>query len=776
MFRKYTLFLNTSIIAVSMMSMPTYAAAEDKVENSNNFQLEEIIVTSRKRGAEALQDIPSSIIALSGNSLEKMGVSDFSDFAYQIPGLTFTDTGAGEKAYIIRGVRSAGQQQVAVYYDEIPLPGVQSSTSDSGAQTTDLKLFDLNRVEVLKGPQGTTFGANSQIGTVRFILNKPNLSEIEAKVKLGSNFVKEGGVGASAYGMINLPISEDKLALRFVGYFDREAGYIDNVRLGWDNINWIETSGLRAMARFTPTENVTVDVMGWWQNRENGGSSRYHPFDTYGANPLGDSPNPITRFQTGELKVGDYTYTGKPDNQQIYSMTLNWDMEWANLTATGSYYKRDFDFKFDSTWIIYFLGVSPTNRPDLVPAVTDQKQDLEQKSFEIRLNSQGDNAFNWMGGVFYRNRDSNFQSFVPIVDPVTGRTFDPGTPFTGPSLVPGAGIPGCHPCVFARENVKSIEELALFGEVTYEISEKLEIMAGLRWFKADQEDIGQVVFNFALFTDFIPEPTPGQFDENRIIPKFQITYRINDDVTIFALASKGTRLGGTNQQGVVAVPVGFTSDSLWNYEIGLKTRWNDGRLILNMSAFYIDWSNIQVSGDDPTGAFSFVGNAGGATVQGLEVELQAHPTDQLSFTAGASWLPKAELNEDQISTTIVASGKKGDLLPNIPKLTLNATAQYSFDLAADDWNGWLRGEVSYRSKTRIQLYPSHGNNRIRNAYTLANLRLGFANEKWDTDIVLYLENAFDKRADVAIGTGGGEPTWKITARPRTVGVELIKRF
>lgn len=451
MMRHSVRYLLAGVSVLPMLAIATPVSAQ---QEASSGVLNEIIVTSRKRGDEVLQDIPATITALSSETLEKMGVTDFTDFAYQIPGLTFFDGGAGEKSYIIRGIRSAGQQQVSVYYDEVPLPGVQDSASNSGSQTTDLKIFDVNRVEVLRGPQGTTFGANAQIGTVRFILNKPNLNDVEATVKVGANYTEHGDPGANVYAMFNMPVSEDKFGLRFVGYYDREGGYVDNVRLGFNDINWLETAGFRLMGQFRPAENVTLDFMAWVQDRRNGGSNRFHPFLPTLNNEFGDFVPEEARFIGGDLKVGDYTFTGKPDQQQIYSTTLNWDFGDAALTATASYYKRDFEFRFDSSWIIFFLGVTedPINpvRPDLVPAMTDQRQDVEQKAFELRVASTNDNRFQYLAGMFYRDRESNFQSFVPVTDPVSGRTFDPGTPFgTNPDV--GAGIPGCHPCVFARK-------------------------------------------------------------------------------------------------------------------------------------------------------------------------------------------------------------------------------------------------------------------------------------------------------------------------------------
>ncbi|MEO1204362.1 MAG: TonB-dependent receptor plug domain-containing protein [Pseudomonadota bacterium] len=291
--------------------------------------LEEIVVTARKRGDESVQQIPFSISALGETRLAQLNVADFEDFAYQVPGLTFNDQSPGERRYIIRGIQSAGQQQVAVYYDEVALPGVQSSTSDSGSQTPDLKLFDIERVEVLRGPQGTTFGANSQSGTVRIISKKPNLSELEGFAS--AEFGRSSGASDNNYeiaGVLNMPIVQDELGVRLLAYSGEDAGYIDNRRLSLEDINSVETTGVRASLRWQPSDTLTIDGMFWYQARDLAGDNRYHPFDTYGQVPgrdQGDLDNvaPTTLFETGRNIVGDYTQTPKPDDQTIVSLTAN---------------------------------------------------------------------------------------------------------------------------------------------------------------------------------------------------------------------------------------------------------------------------------------------------------------------------------------------------------------------------------------------------------------------------------------------------------------------
>ncbi len=795
-------FALTVTLAASAFAQPV------EEERPYSSALEEVVVTARKRGDEVLQDIPASISALTEDMLQRRGVSDFEDFAYQVPGLTINDAGPGEKRYIIRGVQSAGQQQVAVYYDEVPLPGVQSSTSDSGSQTTDLKIYDIARVEVLRGPQGTTFGANSQTGTVRFITNKPNLSEREASVRGEVSGTKYGGANWAGYAMMNLPLIEDTLAFRLVAYDGEDSGYVDNVRLGQKDINWVETYGVRGMLRWAASENVTVDAMIWHQDRDSGGDFRYHPFDTIFDGSLTraqkvalstdqggrDNVSPLAEFQTGKFLVGDYTFTGKPDNQTIYSLSMDWTLPFANLTAAASHYDRDFDYKFDSSWILFFLGVRPASgndpgvRADLFPAMTDQEQSLEQNAFELRLNSTGDGPVQWLLGSFWRDRESAFRSYVPVVDPVTGNIFDPGIP---PGSIqppnPGAGIVDCLPCVFGRIATKDIEEIAFFGELSYGFNDWLEGTVGARWFEVDQADYGLTVFPFALFPPNPQLALQQDFKEDQTILKFQLAAKPSDNITVFALASQGFRLGGTNNQGVVAIPPFFASDELWNYELGLKSELFDRRMIFNASLFHIVWENLQVAGQDPTGAFGFIGNAGEAEITGLEAEVFASPTENWNLTFGATWLPKRELTEDQISNTIVAPGRKGDKIPRIPELTLSASAQYTFPLPIDPdgWLGFVRGEYAYKGSSSTEFRPfsisptgavSSPNQRSQDDWQIVNLRFGAVSEALQGDIALFADNVFNEDGDVSITAANGQPTAKLTNRPRTIGIQFNKRF
>ncbi|MDJ0926744.1 MAG: TonB-dependent receptor [Gammaproteobacteria bacterium] len=791
------LVLSSSLtfLAVALLATTAYA------------QMEDVVVSARRLGEERLQDIPATISAIDESVLRDQQITDFDNFARFIPGLSFDDQSPGQRRYVIRGVRSAGQQQVGVYYDDVPLPGVQSSSSDSGSQTPDLKLYDMERVEVLRGPQGTTFGANSQSGTVRFITKKPVMEEFEAYGMVNfSNTEDADGNNYSFFGVLNMPFSKT-FAGRLLVYDGEDAGYINNRRcrpidptqpigidnqtcLNLDGLNSVETTGARANLRWQPSDKLTIDGQFWWQDRELNGDNRYHPFDTYGqrgGDPNGSKDNvaAFTFFETGEFLVGDYAQTFKPDEQFIAAATINWETDWGfDVTFAPSFYNRDFEFKFDSTWIITFLDPMVT-RPDLTFALTDQRQELDQSTVELRFTSNdADAAFRWVGGVFWRKRESEFQSFVPTINE-DGLTFDPGTPFTiPPTSNPGAGIPGCHPCVFARFANKDIEETAVFADATFTFAENFELGAGIRWFETDFGEVGQTVFNFALFSPNPPTGGPELLSDNDSETPWRLSlgWSPTDDITTYILRSNGFRLGGSNNPGIIndpsnpGIPPLFAADELINYEWGLKTQWLEQALTWNLYVFLQTFENIQVPAQDPTGAFNFIGNAGEAEINGFETELFASPTENWDLTANLTYLWKKELTEDQVSDSVVAPGRSGDELPRIPELTFAFTAQYNYPLPLADWDGFVRVEGTYTDKSETELSPTSPNNRFQDDYSIFNARLGFNHDPWDLTVRVFVENLTNEDGDVFIGVGNGQPTFKYTNRPRTFGVEVSKGF
>ena len=406
------LMLATGGMILATLAAPAMAQSSD---DQRSDALTDIVVTATKRGAELLQDIPVAIQALSGDTLQKAGVQQFSDFAYRVPSLSFQDLGPGDKKYIIRGINSTGAATVGVYYDEAVLSA--DNSNDGGGRNVDLRLYDIERIEVLKGPQGTLYGASSESGTIRIITNKPDSHEFGGYINGELSTTHKGGTNYKLNGAINLPIVEDKLAARLVGWFIDDSGFIDQTRVPsgrLNNVNTDETSGGRAEIRFTPTHELSLTASATYQKTHSDGSSRFTPPGSQSFSAPGFPSVP-----GGDLINTDLTRSPLDDKVQIYSLTGEYDFDSGNIVATTNYFKRDFLFNFDSSPILFFFGVP-------IPAVTTQPQPRHIWSNELRYASKFSGPFNFVVGGFYSSEQRDFS-----VEVIKSNVFgDPAAPFS----------------------------------------------------------------------------------------------------------------------------------------------------------------------------------------------------------------------------------------------------------------------------------------------------------------------------------------------------------
>jgi len=319
-------FLST---ALTTMAVPLVANAADDAKGS---VFEEIVVTALKRSS-TLQSTPISISAVSAEKLEKMGADDMIDYIRSVPSLSLVDGGPGQRRLVIRGVQGTGEAQVGLYYDETPVTGAPGAGNSPGDSQPDIKLFDVERVEVLRGPQGTLYGSGSMSGTLRVIFTKPNTTEFEGAFDGTISSTAHGGGNYELNGMVNVPLVEDKLAARAVLFWRDEAGYIDNVRLGIKDHNSQDTWDGRFMVRFNATENLTIDASAVLQRSNINGDNKWNP-------------------AIGELQIDEFTRTPFFDDTDIFNVTLNWDLDFATLTGSSSYYERRAEVNFDTTKFI----------------------------------------------------------------------------------------------------------------------------------------------------------------------------------------------------------------------------------------------------------------------------------------------------------------------------------------------------------------------------------------------------------------------------------------
>jgi len=399
----------------------------------------EIVVTANKQGAQKVLEAPVSIQALSGVALQTAGTIGFLDIANQIPGLSVQDLGPGDRKYVIRGINSTGDSTVGVYYDEAVISG--SNANDGGGFESDIRLYDLADIEVLRGPQGTQYGAGSMSGTIRFVTNKPDLNSFGGYLSGEVSDTSHGSGNYDGDGEINIPIVADKLAVRAVGWYLDDSGYINQIRLGSiglaKGVNNDNVSGGRISLRFQPIDNLTIDASYTSQTETSNGSSRYTPA---GVTSWGAPGVPgLAPVEGCDLCNTDVTRSPWGDHLDVYSLTVAYKMQYGTITATTNQYNRNLDFNFDSTPILVSFGVP-------VPAETLEPQRRDLNSSEIRYASSFDFPVNFVVGA-YRQYETNDLAVNVITTNAEGL---PSGPFSSSNSQDALNYPGVGGSTIAR--------------------------------------------------------------------------------------------------------------------------------------------------------------------------------------------------------------------------------------------------------------------------------------------------------------------------------------
>jgi iron complex outermembrane receptor protein len=726
--------------------------------------LEEIVVTATKR-ATSLQHVPMAMQAFTATTLENMGADQVDGYYRMIPNFAVVDRGAGGRLYSIRGISTGlvtqGAATVGVYIDEMPI-------SAAGFQP-DPRLFDIERIEVLRGPQGTLYGEGSIGGTLRMITPRPDPSAFSGKLDSSVQSTGEGDDSYKLNGMLNMPLIKDVLALRVSGLHHELGGFIDRIDMpdgvnldvgsligappgaipvmgsgpikGKQNINDQVTSAGRVSLAWNATERLSVDLSFLKQSVE----ADHGNVEVQGA---------------GDLNTNLIKDEAVKDDFELSNLTISYDLGWANLLSSTSHYERTRDVTSDTS----DLGeaIFPTAKLPGSSTFTTELQDMTSQ--ELRLTSTGDGPFSWIGGVFYVDKDNGFDQI--IVD-------DYGV-FVSFMQILGVPVTNARQ-LLDQTGQQDEKQTAIFGELTYDFTDKLSATLGLRYFDIKQRDtlVNNDINILGLgLTDGVSET--GESDP---VMKFNVNYSPNDSSLVWVTASQGFRIGGTNTTpGIPEENQTYGSDTLWNYEIGARTSWYDNRLELNSAIYYIDWSDIQLA--LPLGTAFGTINAGKARIIGAEIELQARPVSglDLSLTAGYN---DGELTEDTRGAPAGPNpGFKGDRLPGVPRLNLSASMQYVFPLFADGIDGFGRVDYSYTGDSTTTFndlstangLPSHFE---PDAYGLLNMRVGVQNERWTA--ALYVDNVTDERAQMLIDNSS--VTVRITRnRPRTVGLNVRLEF
>lgn len=751
--------------------------------------LEEVVVTAQKQ-SENLQAVPMSIQAFGESKLEELNINNMTDYMKFMPSVSFQSYGPGFTRVFMRGVASGDNgnhsgpmPSVGQYLDEQPITTIQGAL--------DIHIYDIERVEMLAGPQGTLYGASSQAGTIRTITNKPDPTKFSASYDLQGNFVSGGSEGYSAEGYVNIPIS-DNTAVRLVGWYEHSPGFIDNVKgemtfptsgitmtnyesghnFAKDNYNDGDTYGARALLKIDLNDNwsITPGVMG--QVADFNGLYAYDP-------------------NIGDLKLTHFFKEATKDSWVQASLTVQgkigtWDMVYAAAYLDRNEHERN-DYTDYAYWYDVCCGYGSymvNDDGDLInPAQYIKGKDgFTMWSNELRFSSPRDKRLRFTGGLFAQSDTHHIEQRY-MVDDLTTDYWVTGWPDT----------------IWLTEQTRTDDSYALFGELYYDITDKLTATAGGRLFQTNNDLKGFFGFssNFssktgeaACFNDKDYRGAPcinlnKSTDENGITPKFNLAYKFDEDRMVYLTYSEGFRPGGVNRRGTFPP---YKADYLTNYEAGWKTTWADGAVRFNGAAFVEEWDKFQYSFLGENGLTN-IRNAGQAQITGIETYVDWAATERWRFSAGATWLdPKLTENfcqaidEDPCSPENYA--KKGTRLPVTPTFKGNLVARYIFNVG--DYDGNVQGSYVYQNDVEAELLPYNRQfTGKQGAYGVADFSGSLT--KGPYSLTLFINNAFDERADLfkyqecaveVCGVAVGHPytTYIGPNQPRTIGLIFRQEF
>lgn len=729
----------TIIKSITIIEGKTLDASFTLKENA--FSLQEIVVTASKRSAK-IQNVPVSISAISTKGIEEMGINDTKDYLATIPGLYTDSSNPGISTVNIRGVAPLGgwAQTVGYYLGETPMPYLYAASS-----------FDIERIEVLRGPQGTLYGEGSMGGTIKIIPNEANFDNFETKINPEISSTVDGGLNYSFNGMINLPIIKDKLAIRATGFYQNDDGFINNIGLGVDNSNTFNNYGARISARYFVSDRLIISASAIFNKSETDG-----------------------RFVANkDFETSTSLAESSSNKYNTYTIGADYDFSFANLIVTGSYLKTDFTNVQDLNgllptvnYIIGLGGIEP--RTGLW---TDGIGDEEIYSAEARLVSSGNGPLKWTTGLYFKDYALT-SSLLADSDPhIDGNLISGLMEF-------GFGIPGVTE-LYDEVYRQAFQQVAMFGEISYDLTPKLNVLAGIRIMKETRSfsDIADGMFPI-LTSGLIPELRESTGDENVINPKFVISYKPSEKLLMYANASKGFRSGGQNifQFLYPGSPEFYDSETLWNYEFGLKSTMLDGKLVANAAFYYNDWKDMQVI-TRSISDLSLTENVAAAHTSGIDTEISWMPIKGLLISAATNY-SKAEtdveiktpagINPDtgeEIFTTI----PEGTKLPNIPEFSYNFAAQYKFVLNNEMS---LTPRIDYNHKgSNVDYYVDMLDIIDIPAYNLMNLKLTFENKK--LSIYAFAKNLTNEK----VLNGYYFPNTELgdlynIGQPRTIGLGL----
>lgn len=737
--------------------------AQTRSDNAQSLELEEVVVTAQRR-EQSIQEVANSLEVIGGGQIDLLGQVEFEDYLNTVSGVGFIKSGEGSNRVALRGIASFNENQygfsdsvstVGVYLDDVPIAG--------SASLPDLALYDLNRIEVLKGPQGTLYGEGAMGGAIRMITNAPRLDALSAKTEATMSSTQHGGMNYQVRGAVNLPIVEDRLAVRLVSSYRDDSGFIDNVATGRDDVNDLKQWSGRMQLRAQLTDRFSADFLYLHDDQEVDGFNR----QTFG---LGDLQTNLleNEFNDNIVDVG--------------ALTLRYDFDVATLSSVSSYSETDrhFSSRFPAGFnnLLGLFGLTGLASPSEALGFDDHAETFTQ---ELRLVSQGDNRVDWIAGAFYRDRERDVcaAADVPVATAANTLLNASGLgAFAFPaSSTPCETRPATGLDVLERISQETFEQTALYAETNIELSPQFELTLGARWFD-EETTLTDLNTYFGVLSILNAPARQASVSDSDVLFKAGLAWSVSEQQLIYLNASQGFRSGGPNLNSsfIDGRFTSYRSDSLWNYELGSKSTWLDGRLIVNGAVYFLDWSDIQSSllvfSPLLNNNVNVWANAGNAEVVGLDLQMTVRPTEALELGASLN-LQDAKFTEVVPETQIVADSA----LPNAPDLTVYGYTQYTWPLA----QAKVFARLDYRFVDEQNQSPivigGNPDPRTLKSYSLANLYLGYQTDKWH--LTAFVNNVADERAYTEVTrllVGGVLPDTAAVIQPRTVGVTVGFNF
>jgi iron complex outermembrane receptor protein len=802
---RFALYLLVVVLAVPALPLfaqepppPQQPATEEEKPKTS----EEIVVTARKV-EETVQEAPISVAAPTEAQLRDRGAETLEDVSVNVAGFNVQNAGPGQSQVGMRGV-SAGRiirdqpgvkEQVGIYLDE--------SVISLSLFTPDVDLFDISRVEVLRGPQGTLFGSGSLAGTVRYITNQPRLGASETVGEFTVSTMTDGGMGGSIKAAVNAPLG-DTAAMRAVGYYTKYGGFMDAVQPNLsvnEDVNSGDRKGARVSFLFKPNDQWSITPRILYQSVDMDGWNRIDTFNIL-ANPYTTTRPKVNLGERRQFTQFEEPFT---DEFLLGDVNLAYDFGAATLSAVTSYTDRDILVVRDATALTASITGGSIGLPAPIFTIDAPLYDATQaKSWtqEVRLSSNGKSKWQWVAGAFYSDSKRDYSQNLPVIG------------FEDAAKAIGVNIPTAGTKLAKKDELYKSDlhydynQLALFGEATLNFSDTVSITGGLRYY--DFEEDRTQVFD-GIFSD--PNDSTGSVSASGIAPRVILSYKLSDATRFNAQVSKGFRLGGLNDpiNRPLCTPQDLAlydgrgtweDETLWDYEAGVKTLIDGGRGSFNASAYYMDIEDLQATITAGSCSSRLIVNVPKARTVGVEAEYELAPSEAFDFALSGNY-NNSKLRSDFRSSggAILGGIQEGNRLPSTPELQLAAAATVHFPrIINDDIAGYLSAVLQHIGDRYTQVSDQEagfgavditsftgdiGGPYTQSTYTFdpklpaydtINVRFGVLRGGWD--VALFINNLTDERAFLAldIERGSRARVSYITNQPRTFGVSTRVNF